>query len=161
MVIDAWSRYFVELLSRPVCQLTISLHALLGMTLHVVGPRRDTEIFRVWKFLRSHRGNSGFKHGSVIVNNVFAYFRLSLSTSQENMIKERCWFSQIDFFIQYFLHRIKIFLFPANLMSSTYTDKSNPLSRCTNKHSQLETFSQTCFNRIFSNCLSHNSPAKG
>ena len=29
------------------------------------------------------------------------------------------------------------------------------------KHSQLETFSQPYFNRIFSNCLSHNSPAKG
>ena len=31
--------------------------------------------------------------------------------------------------------------FPANLMSSTCTDKNNPFSRCTNKHSQLETFS--------------------
>ena len=47
-----------------------------------------------------------------------------------------------------------MFFLPANLMSSTYTDKNNPFSRCTNKHSQLETFSQPCFNRIFSNCLS-------
>ena len=38
--------------------------------------------------------------------------------------------------------------FPANLMSSTYTDKNNPLLRCTNKHSQLETFSQAYFNRL-------------
>ena len=30
-------------------------------------------------------------------------------------------------------------------MSSTYTDKNNPFSRCTNKHSQLETFSQPCY----------------
>ena len=51
--------------------------------------------------------------------------------------------------------------FPANFMSSTYTDKNNPFSRCTNKHSQLETFSQPCCKRTFSNCLSHNSPAKG
>ena len=51
--------------------------------------------------------------------------------------------------------------FSANLMSSTYTDENNPFTRCTNKHSQLETFSQPCFNRIFSNCHSHNSPAKG
>ena len=51
--------------------------------------------------------------------------------------------------------------FPANLMSSTYTDKKNPFSRCTKRHSQLETFSQPYFNKIFSNCLSHNSPAKG
>ena len=36
----------------------------------------------------------------------------------------------------------------------------NPFSRCTNEHSQLETFSQAYFNRIFSNCLSHKSPAK-
>ena len=50
--------------------------------------------------------------------------------------------------------------FPANLMSSTHTGKNNPFSRCTNKHSQLETFSQQYFNRNFSNCLSHNSPAK-
>ena len=51
--------------------------------------------------------------------------------------------------------------FPANLMSSTYRDKNNPFWRCTNKHSQLETFSQPCCNRIFLNCFSHNSPAKG
>ena len=29
------------------------------------------------------------------------------------------------------------------------------------RHSQFGIFSQPCFNRIFSNCLSHNSPAKG
>ena len=39
--------------------------------------------------------------------------------------------------------------FPANLMSSTYTDKNNPFSQCTSKHSQSETFSQPYFNRIF------------
>ena len=42
-----------------------------------------------------------------------------------------------------------------------HTLRKNPFSRCTNKHSQLETFSQPYFNKIFSNCLSHNSPAKG
>ena len=31
-------------------------------------------------------GNSGFKHGSVIVHNIFAYFTLSLGTSQVFMI---------------------------------------------------------------------------
>ena len=31
----------------------------------------------------------------------------------------------------------------------------------TNKHSQFGTFSQPYFNRTFSNCLSHNSPARG
>ena len=46
-------------------------------------------------------------------------------------------------------------------MSSINTDKKIPFSRSTNKHSRLETFSQQCCNSIFSNCLSHNSPAKG
>ena len=46
-------------------------------------------------------------------------------------------------------------------MSSTYTDKKNPFSRWTKRHSQFGIFSQPCFNRTFSNCLSHNSPAKG
>ena len=46
-------------------------------------------------------------------------------------------------------------------MSSTCTDKINPSSRCANKHSQFETFSQPYFNKIFSNCLFHNSPAQG
>ena len=39
---------FVDLLSRLVCQLTISFHTCLGMTFHIVGPRRNTKIFRVW-----------------------------------------------------------------------------------------------------------------
>ena len=45
MVINAWSRYFVELLSRFVCHLTLSFHTFLGMTLHVLRPRRNTQIF--------------------------------------------------------------------------------------------------------------------
>ena len=36
--IKAWSRYFVELLSRLVRQLTISFHTLLCMTSHVIRP---------------------------------------------------------------------------------------------------------------------------
>ena len=60
-----------------------------------------------------------------------------------------------------FPSRINVLLFPANFMSSTYTEKNNPFSRCTKRHSQFGIFTQPCFNRIFSNCLSHNSPAKG
>ena len=48
VVIDAGSRYFVELLRRLVCQLTISLHTFLGMPFHIVGPRRNTKILREW-----------------------------------------------------------------------------------------------------------------
>ena len=56
------------------------------------------------------------------------------------MIKERCRFSQIDLLSSFHIGSMFCF-FPANLMSSTSTEKNNPLSRCTNKHSQLETFS--------------------
>ena len=109
------------------------------------------------EFFNSPRGNSRFKHDSVIVHIIFTYFTLSLSASQLNMIKEK-WFYRLLCWIlptsdQYFL--------TTNLMSSTYTDKNNPFSRCTNKHSQLETFSQPGCKRIFSNCLTHKSPAKG
>ena len=48
----------------------------------------------------SPSGNSRFEHGSVIVNNIFAYLALSLSASQVYMIQERCWFSQINFFVK-------------------------------------------------------------
>ena len=36
------------------------------------------------------------------------FFTVSLSTSQEHMIKETCWFSQFGFFIEYFPHRINV-----------------------------------------------------
>ena len=48
------------------------------MTLHVFGPRRDTQISEHDNFSVVSRRNSGFKRGSVIVNNIFAYFTLSL-----------------------------------------------------------------------------------
>ena len=50
---------------------------------------------------------------------------------------------------------------PASLIPSTYTDKNSPFSRLTHKHSQFGTFSQPCSDRTFSNCRSHDSPAKG
>ena len=97
---------FVELLSRLVCYLTISLYTFLCMTLHVIRPWRKYEgngSFSVLltKILR-------FERGSVIVHNIFAYFTLSLSAAQVYMIQERCWFSQIDFFVEYFPHRINV-----------------------------------------------------
>ena len=55
----------------------------------------------------------------------------------------------------------KDFVFPVSFMASTYTDKTNPFSRWTKRHSQFGIFSQPCFNKIFSNCLSHKRPAKG
>ena len=46
------------------------------------------------------------------------------------------------------------------ILCHPHTHKNNPFSRWTKRHSQFGIFSQPCFNRIFSNCLSHNSPAK-
>ena len=61
---------------------------------------KKTKILREWYFFYSSRGNSRFEHGSVIVHSIFAYFTLSLSAAQVYMIQERCWFSQIDFFVE-------------------------------------------------------------
>ena len=161
MVINAWSRYFVELLSRFVGQLTISFHTFVGMSFNVIRPRRNTQIFQAWSFFSCFCGNSGFKHGSVIVNNIFAYFTLSLSTPQVYMIKKNVGSPTSTSLLSTFHIGLMFCFLPAIFMSSTYTDNNNPFSWCTNNHSQLETFSQTYFNRIFSNCLSHSSPAKG
>ena len=134
MVINAWSRYFIELLCRLVCQVTISLHSFLRMTFQITRPWRITKIHREWKFLSSHRGSSRFKRGSVIVHNICAYFTLSLSATQVHMIKERCWFSQIDFFIEYFPHRIKILFLSSKLVLCHPHSQIRIIlfSRCTN-----------------------------
>ena len=49
--------------------------------------------------------------------------------------------------------------FPANFVSHTQIRK-NPFPRWTKRHSQFGIFSRPCFNKIISNCLSHDSPAK-
>ena len=49
---------------------------------------------------------------------------------------------------------------PASLISSIYTVKNSSFARLTNKHSQCKTFSQPCSKRTFSNCFSHNGPAR-
>ena len=67
------------------------------------------------------RRNPRFEHGSVIVHNIFAYFAFSLSASQVYIIQERCWFSQIDFFVEYFPHRIKILLRSSQFLCRPHT----------------------------------------
>ena len=49
-----------------------------------------------------------FKHGSVIVHNIFVYFTLSLSAAPKHMVKERCRLSQINVFHSYFQSRIDV-----------------------------------------------------
>ena len=75
----------------------------------------------------------------MIVHNIFAYFTLSLSTAQVYMIKERCQFSQIDFVHKYFPHWVYV-LFLSSQFDVIHTQiRITLFSRCTNKHSQLET----------------------
>ena len=106
-------------------------------------------------------GNHGFKLVSVIVYNIIVYLTFSLSAAQIYMVKKWCWCSQIDVFISIFQVDSMFTVLLASLISSTCTDRNIPLARLTNKHSQFKTFSQPCSNRTFSNCLSHESPARG
>ena len=50
----------------------------------------------------------GFKHSPAIVHNIFACFAFSLSATKINMVKEWCWFFQINVFHKYFPHLVKI-----------------------------------------------------
>ena len=52
---------------------------------------------------------------------MFAYFTLSLSAAQVYMIQERCWFSHIDFFVEYFPHRIKILFLSSQFLCHPHT----------------------------------------
>ena len=45
---------------------------------------------------------------SVSVLIIFSCLALSMSAAQVSVIQERCWFSQIDFFVKYLPHRINI-----------------------------------------------------
>ena len=114
VVIDAWSRYFC----RVVESSCLPAHNIVPHTsLHNQPCHKTMKKYEYFEgmviFLLTPRKFAISKHGSVIVHNIFAYFALSLSAAQVYMIQERCWFSKIDFFIEYFPHRINI-LFPSS-----------------------------------------------
>ena len=90
------------------------------------------------------------------VYNIFAYFTLSLSALQVYMLvlPNQLLCLVLSTSDQYFVPFQPIWCHPHTPIRTVLF----PL--CTNRHSQFGTFSQTYFNRIFSNCLSHNSPAK-
>ena len=99
VVVNAMSWYFIELLGRFVRQLTISFNPFLGMIFHIIGPQRCTDFPSTIIFHFTSRKFVS-KTCSVIAHENFADFTLSLSTSQEYMIKERCLFFQINFFTE-------------------------------------------------------------
>ena len=123
-----------------------SFHTFLGMTFRVVRQRRNTKIFRAWWFFSSLRGKSRSKHGSVIVHNFFAYFTFSLSTSQVYMIMEKCWFPKINFFIEYFPHRINV-LFLSSQFDVTTQIRITLFRSVRISILSLETFSQPYFKK--------------
>ena len=61
-----------------------------------------------------------FKQISATVDNIFLCFTFSLSATLMNMVKEWCWFSQINFSLLFSTSDPDC-LFPVNLMSSTYS----------------------------------------
>ena len=78
------------------------------------------------------------------------------------MIKERYWFSQINFFVQYFPQRIHVLFLSKQFLCHPYTQIRIILFHGVRiSIPNWKPSSQPYFNRTFSNCLSHNSPAKG
>ena len=65
--------------------------------------------------------------------NISAYFTLSLSTSQVYMIKERCWFSQIDLFTEVHSTSDQYFSFQPNWWNPYTQIRIITFSRCTNE----------------------------
>ena len=162
VVIDAWSRYFVELLSRLVCQLTISFHTLLCMTQPCHKTMKKYEDFEGMVISLLPRGNSWFK----------LWFC--------NCLQYLCLFGIVVKCIPSFHDQGKMLVLPNRLLYwvlSTSDQRYVSLQPIwCHPHTQIRTtffhgvrisipswkpFSQPYPNRIFSNCLSHNSPAKG
>ena len=151
---------FVELLCRLVCQLTISFHTLFGMTLHIIRPWRIRRFWVNGNFSLLHPRKIVIQTWFCICQQYLCLFHIVFECTPSEHDPGKmlvlpnqflCWtLSTSD---QDFVSFQPIF------MSSTYTDKNNPFSRCTKRHSQFGIFSQPCFKRTFSNYL-YNSPAK-
>ena len=164
MVIHAWRCDFVLFLSRFIHKFAISFHTFLCMTFHVVGPRRYR--FGI-KFSRCFYVADNFSVAptdildSNIIRNILANLTFSLCAIQINVIENDVGSPKSTSFTRIFQVGSMFSVLQTSFISSTYTDRNSPLARLTNKHSQFKTFSQPCSKRAFSNCLSHNSPARG
>ena len=94
----------------------------------------------------------------IVVHNVFACLTFSLSA----MVKKWCRFAQTNFFHKYFPHWVNVLFLPSQFdIVLIHTDQKSPYPLFTSQHSKFGTFSQSCSNRTFSNCLSHYSLARG
>ena len=89
-------------------------------------------------------------------------FHIVFEYTQVYMIKERCCSPKSTSLLSTFHIGLMFCFFPANLMSSTYTDKNNPFSRCTNKTFPIWKLSPNRASIGFSQiAFPINSPAKG
>ena len=126
VVIDAWSRYFVELPSRLVCQLTISLHTFLCMISHIISPWRNTKILEYGSFsvppVEIRDSNMVLQLSTIfllISHCLWVHSRNTWSRNDVGSPKSTSLFSTF--------HIGSMFcFFPANFMSSTCTDKNKP-----------------------------------
>ena len=134
------------------------------MTFHIVGPRRHTQCF--WEldnFSNRSCGNSAIRTWFCDYQQYLCLFHIVFACNPSKHDQGIDVGSPKSSSLWSTFHVGSIFcFFQFSLMSSTYTDKNNPLSRCTNKTFPIRNFFPIlCLNRIFSNCLSHNGPAKG
>ena len=160
MVINAWCWHFVELLSRLIRQLTISFHTFLGKTFHKTMKKYEdfegmaVSLLSPRKFaIRTWFCNC--PQYLCLFGIVFEYTPGIHDSGKMLVLPNQllCWvISTSD---QDFISFQPILCLPHTQMRITL------FHGVRKSHSHLETFSQPYFNRIFSNCLSHNSPAKG
>ena len=149
MVINAWSLYFLELLSR----LVLPHHNIVPHTSWHDPPYHKTmkkyEDFEGWQFLwslpRKFVIRTWFWNCQQLLWLFHIVFECSPSIHDQGkvlVLPNRLLCCVVS------TSGSRFCFFPANFMSSTYTDKNNPFSRCTKRHSQFGIFSQPCFNRI-------------
>ena len=76
------------------------------------------------------------------------------------MIHKRCWFSQIDFFIEYFPHRIKILFITSQFDAIHRHIQEQPFFTVYEQVFPIGNLFQPYLKRTFSNYLSHKNPVK-
>ena len=163
MVVKAWSRDCVQLLSCFMSQFAILLHTFLCMNFHITGPwlRCSQHVSLSWViFLLLLR--------RFWIRTYFANCRqyLSLLRIHVDCTPSRCGQRMMLVLPNRRLSsilsasdRCSVSVQPI-LMSSTYIEKNNPFSVYENIPN-FGTFSQPCSNRTFSNCLLHHGPGRG
>ena len=155
---------FIQLFYLFIRQHTLSFNALFRMTFHIVWPRDSfcVKLLPPRQYSVVPAENSWFEDPFCTTSKLFrsVYFHVecipNIRDQEMKLVRQ-----DPRFFINFFHIGLIFFFPPAIWISSTYTDKSIPCFRWTNRHSQFGTFSHPSPNRTSSNCLSHKRPASG